>query len=111
MKRQGNWLAWSLQFIVGLVIGGFVGLRILLRRGIPMFWLSPNLVPYFLAGASLLGGGIASHYGDRLWLGAGYIIPNESPNQSDLSNNCSLVAGAAGVSLMVFAICRNLGWV
>ena len=111
MKRRANWLAWSLQFIFGLVIGGLVGVGVLMRRNsVNLFWMSPNLVPYFLIGAALLGAGLASHYGDRLWLDD-YIIPQESPKQSNLSRNCSFLAGAVGVGLMVYAVCRDFGWV
>jgi hypothetical protein len=110
MNRQANWLSWSLQFIIGLVVGGLGGLWLLMRRGYSMFWLSPNLVPHFIAGASLLGGGLASYYGDRLWLDD-YIIPQEPPEQSDLSKNLSLLAGCAGVGLMLFAVLRYFGWI
>jgi hypothetical protein len=64
---------------------------------------------WFIAGAALLAGGIASPYGDRLWLGRSYrLIPPDAPQQSRLGNLVSTIAGAAGILLMLLALLADV---
>jgi hypothetical protein len=107
MKHGADWLAWSLRFIFGLFVGAFVGTWLISRRfGFPL--VGYDLFFIFILGAALVGGAVASHYGDELWLHLVYrVFPPNAPEQSNLSNVCSLVIGNCGVLLMLFAVCRN----
>jgi len=111
MKHGADWLAWFLQFIFGCFVGVFFGFALIIRRhGPPLIGYDMFFV--FLSGAALAGGAVASHYGDELWLGSTYrVFPPNAPEQSDLSNICSLVIGICGVLLMLFAVCRSFGLV
>jgi hypothetical protein len=112
MKRRANWLGWSLHFMVGLVVGAFVGVFFVMPDwGAPTGCFAPHLVPYWLMGTSLFVGGLASEYGDRLWPVGEHIIPPDAPRHNQVSLFCSLAAGTAGAVLMVYAVGRNLGWV
>ena len=58
MKRGADGLAWSLQWIVGLAVGGFVGLRIVFNDGRPLShpWFSTEHASMLLWGAGMIGG-------------------------------------------------------
>jgi hypothetical protein len=110
MKRGGaDWLSWVLQFIFGFFVGAFFGVALITRRHRFPF-IGGNMFFVFILGAALVGGAIASHYGDELWLHSTYrMFPPDPPEQSDLSNICSLVIGIGGMLVMLFAVCRNFG--
>jgi len=111
MKRSGaDWLSWVLQFIVGCFVGAFIGVSLLVRRfGPPL--IRGEMYYVFVSGAALVGGAIASHYGDELWLrSVNRRFPPDPPEQSNASNLCSLVIGIGGVLVMLFAVCRNFGF-
>jgi hypothetical protein len=65
MKQRADWLAWSLQFIAGVVAGFIVGFIAISRQG--NFWMRADHAWTLLLGAALFGAGLASHYGDELW--------------------------------------------
>jgi len=112
MRRKADWLGWSLQFMFGSLIGALLGFVAISRR--PTYirhsgWsVTDEVVTHFIIGAALLGGAIASHYGDRLWTEY-RVIPPDGPDQSSFSVLLSVLAGAAGVALMAFAILRTFG--
>lgn len=61
--------------------------------------------PWFLAGAGLITGSVASYMGDRLWIGDNYrVIPPESPEQTPASVIASLAVGLAGVACAAYAL-------
>jgi hypothetical protein len=99
MRQRADWLAWSLQFIFGLIVGTFFGFGIIAkshRRG-GGWWLASEQVSIFLSGAALIGAGLASYYGDRLWLGSSYrVIPPDDMKQSRISRIISIVTGTLG---------------
>jgi uncharacterized membrane protein YeaQ/YmgE (transglycosylase-associated protein family) len=66
-RPKADWLGWILQFILGF-IAGVVGGFVLASRRRSGWWLNSGMVLYFILGAGLLGGDLASHYGDRLWM-------------------------------------------
>jgi len=98
---------------MGLVIGAFIGLAIIARRrrlggG---WWLASDQVSTFIAGAALIGAGLASFYGDQLWLGSSFrVIPPDGIRHSDISRMVSIVTGMSGVVLVLTAILRHFGF-
>lgn len=114
MKRSADWLAWSLHFVVGLAVGAFIGVAIVSRRR--RFgsgcWLAPEQAPFFICGAALLGAGLASLYGDRLWLGSSFrVIPPTDIQHSNTSRILSIVMVFAGSITLAAVILRHFGLV
>lgn len=110
MKSKADWLAWTLQLILGF-IGGFIlsfFLSLSKRRG---SWLSEDCIMPFAFGVALLASAFTSHFGDRIWLGddSYRMIPPEEPRQSSFSTTFSIVIGIAGVGLIGFAVLRTFG--
>jgi len=109
MKRGADWLAWSLQLIVGLAVGGFIGLRIITDNGryshAPCLWLENAHVPMFLCGAAMIGGGLASYFGDTLWIGQSYrVLPPDEPQNSPVSRALSVFIGLLGGGWILLAV-------
>lgn len=112
MKKSANWLNWSLQFLAGLLVGGFIGYAIVSkrRRFGGGWWLAPECVSMFLWGAALLGAGLASFYGERLWWGSLYrVIPPDEMEHSRSSRVASIATGALGCILIAVSILRHFG--
>jgi hypothetical protein len=107
MKKSADWLAWSLQFIAGLFVGAILALYITRRS-----WYAPTaasqhiLMP--IIGAALIGAGLASYFGDRLWFGASYsIIPPDEIRHSATSRTVSVVTIAVGGSMVLLSLLLN----
>ena len=110
MKDIGNWLGWIMQFIPGCMAGAYVGFLLVYRRRVGP-WMIPEAIPWFLLGASLVGGALASHLGDKLWIGDNYkVIPPESPNHTAASVICSIAVGLAGVACAAYALMMHFGF-
>lgn len=109
--NKADWLAWILQFIGGSVVGVVLGYVFVTpgRYSGASLLATQDRVP-FAIGAALLGGALASYYGDRLWL-EDRVIPNDPVPQSHNSFALSVTTGAIGVGLMVCAILRTAGWI
>lgn len=110
MKRSADWLAWSLQFVVGLAVGAFIGVAIISRRRRfgSGWWLAPEQASFFICGAALLGAGLASFYGDRLWLGSSFrVIPPKDIEHSKASRIVSIVTVFAGSITLASVILRH----
>ena len=112
MKRGADWLAWSLQFVVGLVVGAFIGLAIISRSrsfggGL---WLVSEQVSTFICGMALIGGGLASFFGDQLWVGSTYrVIPPDGIKHSSASRIVSVVTGVLGGILALTSVLQHFG--
>ena len=101
-KQEADWVAWVLHFIVGALVGGFIGLTLARKdhKAGGGFWMDEAMVPYFVLGVALIFGAVASSEGDRLWVGLSYrMIPPEGIQQSKLSRRISLALGCIGVLL------------
>ena len=110
MKQGADWLAWFMQLVVGAVAGSIFGSFIIPRGRRGGYWLAPDQMPAFLWGAALFGAGMASFYGDRLWVGLTYrVIPPNEMEHSRLNRFLSLTAVAAGGGLMLVALLRHFG--
>lgn len=109
MNKRADWLAWSLQFLVGTVVGAACSC-IFLRgghRGIPI--IDRETSPAFILGAALIGAALASYYGDQLWVGSSYrVIPPDEPRHSVTSRRVSIIIGCIGVVLVLIALIRSL---
>ncbi len=107
MKKSANWLAWSMHGVFGFVAGAVIGL-VLISRGRSGLWLNLDLVVRFLLGAAMIGAGLGSRFGDRLWLGDQYkMLPPDEPEQSNLSDWLSWCLVAAGVATCVVTILKQ----
>lgn len=107
---KADWVAWVLQFIAGSVVGAVLGYAIVCPGHYDSTsLLAPQDIMPFAIGAALLGGSLASYYGDRLWMDD-WVIPNDPVPQSHNSFACSVTIGAVGVGLMACAILRTIGW-
>jgi hypothetical protein len=110
MNERADWLAWSLQCLLGLVVGAlfsviFIGGG---RRSIPL--IAREHSPTFILGTALIGAALASHYGDQLWLGDSYrVIPPDKPRHSLASLRASLTVGCIGGLLVLIALARSFG--
>ncbi|HTS17228.1 MAG TPA: hypothetical protein VMP11_06610 [Verrucomicrobiae bacterium] len=107
MKRGANWLAWFMQGALGLLVGTLAGFVVVTgKRGSSL--LDENLILPFMLGGALMGAGLASRYGDRLWFGDSYYeIPSEEPDQSNLSDILSWCLVAAGIATCVVTLLRE----
>lgn len=112
MKRGADWLAWGLQFVAGFFVGGLVGFGFVSRgsRSVGGWWQPPLLSCLFMVGAALIGAGLASFHGDKLWLGTSYrVVEPEGLQHSDASRRASVMTGLLGVTLVLVAILRHFG--
>jgi len=112
---KADWLAWILQFIFGGVVGLMIGFIIIHRRrryysGGTSWWINGEDVPLFMTGAALMGGALASHFGDRLWMQESLFGDVPFP-QSLSSKTISVILGLLGVGLMLLAVMRKIGWI
>ena len=109
MKQRADWLAWSLQFIAGFVVGAMLALYIPRRSWyIPSRAASAHILLLVL-GAALIGAGLASYFGDRLWFGSSYrVIPPDDIPRNSTSKALSALTGAVGGILILLALLLNL---
>jgi hypothetical protein len=111
-KAGADWLAWGFQFVLGGLVGLALGLFVIARRGRSRtgFWMDSEFVLIWVTGAVLVGGALASYFGDRLWIGRSYlVIPPDRPRHSALSRHASRVVGMAGALFMGRALFGNFG--
>jgi hypothetical protein len=103
-SKQADWLSFALHFIFGLVVGFFVGLAAISRRG-QSFCITEEFILPYLIGASLIGAGLGAKMGDRLWVGDHYrIIPPSGPSHSRVSYYSAISTLVFGIAMVVFCI-------
>jgi ABC-type amino acid transport system permease subunit len=100
MKQCANWMAWTLQFIFGFVVGAIIGLRGLGGRSAYSWECASGIS--FVLGVAFLGAALASYFGDRLWMGSCYsVLPPEPAQHSVSSRIASVITGMAGIICIV----------
>jgi uncharacterized membrane protein YeaQ/YmgE (transglycosylase-associated protein family) len=105
--KGADWLGWSLQFILGLIVGCVLGAVLITRRR-HGFWMASEAIPAYLFGSALIGAAIASYHGDRLWLGSSYrIIPADGIRHNAKSRAASISTGVVGGILVLAAILKH----
>jgi hypothetical protein len=103
-SKQADWLSFTLHFIFGLVVGFFVGLYSITRNASGTNLAEEFIIP-FLFGASLIGAGLATKLGDRLWIGDNCrIIPPDAPRHSQVSYYSAISTIVLGSAVVVFSI-------
>jgi hypothetical protein len=109
MKKSADWFAWLLHGLYGLFVGLVTGLALTVRRGMG-FWLRAEFMIPFLVGVALIGDGLGSRYGDRLWMGDNYyMLPPDEPAQSNLSDWISWSLVASGTATCIVTILKHFG--
>jgi hypothetical protein len=113
MKNKADWMAWGMQLVFGLMLGGGFATVIWLRSA-GHSWLKDPYVFPFAAGCALLGAGLTSYYGDGFFKGvfmeSSYqVIPPDKMPHSMVSQTSSVLLGMAGATCMAIVLGRNFG--
>ena len=109
---QADWIAWILHFIVGAFVGGMIGLSIISRgnRSIGGELLDHHLILPFIAATALMGAGLASFMGDKLWIGDNFrCIPPDGIPQSSASTMMSYAIGVLGCLVLIYIALAQFG--
>jgi hypothetical protein len=109
MNRKPDWVAWVLQGLVGFAGGGILGFAMIVkgggRRGDLIVDDQKSL---FLFGIALVGFGVASLLGDRLWLQNSYRhVAPDNPAHSAVTKFISIAVALIGLALVLVAIIRR----
>jgi hypothetical protein len=106
-NRPADWLAWSLQYLLGLIVGAVIGVASTGRRH-TLSLLAPDLLFPAMGGAALLVAGLASLLGDQLWMGSlNKVIPQDAPSHSPLSKALSFLSMGVGAVLIGLTLFIN----
>ncbi len=105
-KRGTDWLSWILQGIAGAVVGTLLGFLIIARRR-HGFWLDAGLILPFLTGAALIGLGLGSLVGYKLWDGGTCVFPLDAPRITGFGQALSFLLTSAGIILALVTLGRQ----
>lgn len=84
-EDRTNWVSWVLQGLLGSICGLYFGYELSHTREGP--WIQPGGLAMAIWGMTLLGAGIATIYGDQLWM--------QFPNQRPIRPTKSPAGGSA----------------
>lgn len=105
-EDRTNWISWVLQGLIGSICGLYGGYAFSHTRDGP--WMQPDCAALFVWGATLLGTGIATIYGDQLWLHfPSQIYPAEKVASGRVGKFLSYSLCVVGTALVVAALIRN----
>lgn len=102
-NKRADGLSWILHFVFGAVVGALAGLAFGTsgRRRSYQRWLEIELLSEFVLGCALLGAGLGSFFGERLWTGLSYhVIPPDGIEHNLTSRILSSLCGIAGAALI-----------
>lgn len=105
-EEKTNWISWVLQGLIGLICGLYGGFALSHTRDGPL--LQPGCTALFVWGSTLLGTGIATIYGDQLWMQ----FPNQTyPPKKVASGRVGKLLSQAlcgtGAALVIVALIWN----
>jgi len=107
MKKETDWISWTLHALLGAFIGAVLGFAIITRRR-HGFWLDDTLIHPFIIASALVGVGIGSMFGDKLWLGDNYkMFPPDAPKTTGFSKALSVLFIGAGLLVSMAIIARH----
>jgi len=110
-KRCVDWLAWSLQLLLGFLVGcgvGYVVARLLFRSSFIGF----DQMLLIIAGVALCCGAFTSFYGNRAWMAPSIFVGPESPPPRK-ARTCSIIIGSIGVAVVLIPLTLHVisaGW-
>ena len=105
-EEKTNWISWILQGLLGLICGLYGGFALSHSRSGPL--LQPGCTALFVWGATLLGTGIATIYGDQLWMQfPNQTYPPEKVASGRVGKFLSYSMCAIGAGLVVAALIMN----
>ena len=105
-KDETNWISWILQGLLGSICGLYGGFALSHTRSGP--WMQPGCTALFVWGMILLGTGIATIYGDQLWMQfPSQTYPAEKVASGRIGKFLSHALCVAGAGLVVAALVRN----
>ena len=110
-EPRTDWLAWSLQFVLGLFVGGIAS-SVIGPRMIRLHFIGLEEMHLVIAGIALFGGAIASYRGDDTWVTRSALDP-ERPPPSNKCRTCSIAVGSVGAAIFAYAVICHLstaGW-
>jgi hypothetical protein len=105
-KPNTDWLAWSLQLALGLLVGSCVGFsvaRLLFRSGFTSF---DQMLPV-TTGVAFCCGAFSSFHGDRAWMPRS-IFAGAEPRRTDKARSCSIAIGSLGAALVLLPMALHL---
>jgi hypothetical protein len=109
MKQSADWFSWIPQFLFGLFIGHTLGtaLALLVLGGDHL----PAHASFLAWGVGLIGAGLGSLFGDRLWLSLSkHVIPPDRVTQNGPSRFLSLCAVTLGGLFIIATLLRTFNF-
>lgn len=105
-EDKTNWVSWILQGLLGSICGLYFGYELSHTRDGP--WMRPGCTATFIWGAILLGAGIATIYGDQLWMQfPNQTYPPEKVASGRIGKFLSYALCGTGAGLVATALILN----
>lgn len=105
-EDRTNWVSWVLQGLLGSICGLYFGYELSHTRGGP--WIQPGGLAMAIWGTTLLGAGIATIYGDQLWMQfPNQTYPPDKVASGRVGKFLSYSMCAIGAGLVVAALIMN----
>lgn len=95
-KPRADWIAWSLQYVLGFILGAFGAWGLLNSGENQSVSRFEDWEMEFCLGGALFLAGLAAFYGDRWWLSNAYQVV-----QADGVRHSKTSAGIAAISWLV----------
>ena len=107
-SKQADWIAFVMHSIVGAFVGCILGYYLITEYAIGLLRNGMLPVPFFL-GCALVGAGLGSRLGDKLWIGLNYkVIPPDGPRHSSRSYFMAIFLTCLGAILVGLTLWKHL---